>query len=286
MADKGLQLGAMIRREIAPEHVAAHAIELAASFDELWVVEDVPSAGGISQLTHVLDVTAASDVRVGHGLAPAPFRNPMALAMDWATCARLHPGRLICGLGHGVQSWMADIGEGVGSPLTLLEETAVAVKSLLNGDDPEIDGRYRKVSGWKLSFPPAEPPPLLFGVTGPRSLAMSGRIADGTIIPEGFGPEQIRNAKAIIAEGDTPDTSHHLTLFAGFHLGDADSYAAAPWHPDESWVAVGDASAVIETLAEAVDLVDSLVLVPLAQDPIDQLRRAVDDVVPALRALS
>jgi len=90
-------IGAMIRREIAPEDEVAHAQFLAERFDEIWIVEDLPFAGGISQLAMVL--AATEDVVVGHGIAPAPFRNPAALAMEWGTLERMFPGRVRCGLG-------------------------------------------------------------------------------------------------------------------------------------------------------------------------------------------
>lgn len=281
-----------MRREVAPSDVAAHARAIAPHVDELWVVEDVPTAGGIAQLTHVLDSTREFDVAVGHGLAPAPFRTPMALAMEWATCARLHPGRLRCGIGHGVQSWMRDIGEGVSSPLSMLEETTSLVRALLDGEEPTFEGRYRSLSGWRLAYPPDPPPPISLGVVGPKSLAISGRIAEGTILPEGHGPAQITAAVEHIhrgcAEAGRSAAEHHLTLFAGFHVGDQASYARAPWKPElpegEPWVAVGDADEVVAKLTQVAALVDSLVLVPLAEDPVQHMDSACEFVLPALRA--
>jgi 5,10-methylenetetrahydromethanopterin reductase len=85
-----------------------HARLIQKGFDELWVVEDLPFAGGISQVAAVLDAT--TDVIVGHCVAPAPFRKPVALAMEWATLAALHPGRFAACIGHGIQPWMGQIG--------------------------------------------------------------------------------------------------------------------------------------------------------------------------------
>ena len=110
-------VGAVIRRDIPPSKVIEHARSVQHGFDELWVIEDLPFAGGISQAAAVLGAT--DTVSVGHGIAPAPFRNPAALAMEWATLAGMFPGRLIGGLGHGVQEWMGQIGDRVASPLTL-----------------------------------------------------------------------------------------------------------------------------------------------------------------------
>ncbi len=276
----------MIRRDIPPEMVAGHAAASAPALDELWVVEDVPYAGGISQLATVL--AATEGVTVGHGIAPAPFRNPMALAMEWATLARLYPGRLAGGIGHGLQTWMKSIGEAVDSPLTLLEETIVATMQLLAGEDPNINGRYRSLSGYKLEFPPEIAPPISAGVVGPNSLRLSGRVADGTILPESTGPDDVAKARTVInagrAEGGRTD-NHRLTVFAGIYCGDLDKLGPPPegvivggWdvvepHPEE-------AAAKLQTLLDAE--VDSVVLVPFGPGPQVQLQYLLSEVVPLL----
>lgn len=280
-----IEIGAMIRRDVPPENVGMHASSLAPLFGELWVVEDVPFAGGIGQLAEVLRST--DDCVIGHGIAPAPFRNPMALAMEWATLARIHPGRLTCGIGHGVQSWMADIGESVASPLTLLEETAVVARQLLAGDDAAVVGRYRRVGGHRLEFPPDPVPRVSLGAVGPRTLALSGRVAQGTIIPEGHGPEQIDRAVEIIAEaraeaGRTDD--HRVTVFVGFFCGPAMNLPPPP--SDEmldGWTAIGESPAeVAEALSELLTTeIDSLVLVPYG-DPQSQLELAATEILPQL----
>ena len=113
----------MIRRDIPPSVVPEHARRIQERFDELWVVEDLPYAGGISHAAAVLDAT--TNVVVGHGIAPAPFRNPVARAMEWATPAELHPRRFAGGIRHGIQGWMGQIDGQVESPLTLLRERLV-----------------------------------------------------------------------------------------------------------------------------------------------------------------
>jgi alkanesulfonate monooxygenase SsuD/methylene tetrahydromethanopterin reductase-like flavin-dependent oxidoreductase (luciferase family) len=280
-----IEIGAIIRRDIPPENVGMHAASLAPLFSELWVVEDVPFAGGIAQLSEVLRST--ENCVVGHGIAPAPFRNPMALAMEWAALTRLHPGRLACGIGHGVQSWMADIGERVDSPLRLLEETTVATRRLLRGEDPAIDGRYRRIAGHRLEFPPEVVPRVSIGAVGPRTLALSGRIAEGTIIPEGHGPAEIDRAVEIIAEaragaGRTDD--HRVTVFVGFFCGPA---ADLPPPPSEEildgWTAIGESpDEVAEALGELLTTeIHSLVLVPYG-DPQTQLEMAATEILPRL----
>lgn len=70
--------------------------------------------------------------------------------MEWAALAEFFPGRLIAGLGHGVQTWMEQIGARVASPLTLLEETTTAVRQLLAGEEVTIAGRYVQLTGVQL----------------------------------------------------------------------------------------------------------------------------------------
>ncbi len=280
-----VDIGAMIRRDVPPEHVGVHAASLAPAFAELWVVEDIPFAGGIAQLSEVLRST--EDVVVGHGIAPAPLRNPMALAMEWATLARLYPGRLHCGLGHGVQSWMAGIGERVGSPLTLLEETATSVQALLAGRNPAIEGRYRSIEGWRLEFPPEVVPPFSLGAVGPRTLELSGRVAHGTIIPEGHGPADVETAVTHVARGRERagrTDPHRLTLFCRFFCG---SRSELPPPPSEAmiqgWEAVGSTpDQVADLLGELLATeVDCVVLVPYG-DPQSQLELAAGEILPLL----
>lgn len=275
----------MIRRDVPPEHVGIHAASLAPLYSELWVVEDLPFAGGISQLSEVLRHT--DDCVIGHGIAPAPFRNPMALAMEWATLARIHPGRLRCGLGHGVQGWMADIGERVDSPLTLLEETVVATRALLAGRDPQLEGRYREISGWNLEFAPHPVPDVSIGAVGPKTLELSGRVADGTIIPEGHGPDHVDRAVEIIAAGRVRagrTEPHRLTLFVGFFYGPMEE---RPQPPSEEmirgWEVVGDSSdQVADLVGQLLETeVDSIVLVPYG-DPQSQLELMATEVLPQL----
>ncbi len=70
------RLGAMLRRDLPPEDLAAIASAAAPGLDELWIVEDLNWPGGIAQMSAVLDATdndAAGRPVVGHGIAPPPF---------------------------------------------------------------------------------------------------------------------------------------------------------------------------------------------------------------------
>lgn len=284
-------IGAMLRREVRPRDLQDHARAVAASFDELWIVEDLPYAGGISQATAVLEATAGLGGGVGpvigHGIAPAPFRNPAALAMEWAALAEMYPGRVAFGIGHGVPSWMAQIGERVDSPMTLLEETIDAVQRLLAGERLRVAGRYVSLDGVELMFPPTSPPTVSAGVMGPKSLELSGRIAGGTVLPEGRSPDDIRAARAIIDRGRSAGhvtAAHRLTVFTGFYCGDLTELGPPPPDVPSGWDAVAETPAACASKLQLVfDAgADSVVLVPFGDDMEQQLRLAGTDIVPLL----
>ena len=210
------RLGAMLKREIPPTDLVAHAQRHQTSFDELWVVEDLP-------------------------------------------------------------------------PLTLLHETHSAVTRLLDGHRVDTDGDYVKLRDVMLEFPPSRPPRVSLGVTGPRSLELSGAIATGTVLSEGHGPTEIESARDHIAKGAAragrDADAHHLTVFAAFHIGDPDTMALRNPGARTSWEAVGDQpAAVVDQLAALVEAgVDTIVLNSLGSDIDGQLELVASDVLPALR---
>ena len=122
---------------------------------QLWLWEDSFFEGGIASAAAALAWT--SRLQVGIGLLPVPLRNPALTAMEIATVARLFPGRFLPGLGHGVLDWMAQAGAAVASPMTLLREYTAAVRALLAGERVSTEGRYVRLDGVALEWPPREP---------------------------------------------------------------------------------------------------------------------------------
>ncbi|SEC45532.1 Flavin-dependent oxidoreductase, luciferase family (includes alkanesulfonate monooxygenase SsuD and methylene tetrahydromethanopterin reductase) [Streptomyces sp. 3213] len=207
-----LRIGVMYNRDWAPEELPGFARQVEAlGVDDLWVVEDLGWNGGISAASIALGATQR--LRVGIGIMPAPLRSPALLAMEVATVARVFPGRLVAGIGHGVTEWMADVDAVARSPLALLEETIRSVRALLRGERVVMDGREVRLAGVQLVHPPTEPPPVVAGVVRPRSLELSGRVADGTVIAEGHGPSDVGSARASVEKGGA-STDHTMTVFA------------------------------------------------------------------------
>jgi alkanesulfonate monooxygenase SsuD/methylene tetrahydromethanopterin reductase-like flavin-dependent oxidoreductase (luciferase family) len=137
--------------------------------------------------------------------------------MEIATLARLYPGRFLPGLGHGMAAWMRQIGAWPRSQLKALEEVVVTVRRLLAGENLTFDGTQIQLDQAELVFPPDQIPPLSLGVRGPNSLALSGRVADGTILAEYAAPAYVSWARTQIARGQQEVgrvAPHRLTVFA------------------------------------------------------------------------
>jgi 5,10-methylenetetrahydromethanopterin reductase len=280
----------MFDRGRPPEELTGYASlleELGA--DDLWVVEDLGWTGSISAAA--LALAATRTLRVGLGIAPVALRNAALLAMEVGNLARVHPGRLAAGVGHGVPGWMRQVGAEPARKLARLEETIVAVRGLLAGDEVELHGREVTVDGLRLVHPPTVTPPIVTGVVRPRSLELSGRVADGTILAEGAGPAEVVDALTHIdrgrSAGDRP--SHELIVFAFLHVDDDPDRAAAAvrevvagqaaWlgvEPSEVFGIFGPASAIPAQVAALHRAgAATVVLRPIGADPDAQTRAAM-----------
>ncbi|MFF4055403.1 LLM class flavin-dependent oxidoreductase [Streptomyces sp. NPDC001668] len=285
-----VRIGVMYDRDWAPEGLPGFAREAEAlGVDDLWVVEDLGWNGGVSAAAVALGGT--DRIRVGIGIAPAPLRSPALLAMELATLARVFPGRLVAGIGHGVQEWMAQVGAAARSPLALLEETITSVRALLRGERVELAGREVRLDGVELTHPPVVVPPVVAGVVRARSLELSGRVADGTVITEGHGPRDLEHARALTGKGGAT-SDHALIVFAFTCVGDDSDAVAEALHPHieghgawlgrpphEVFTVSGPVSGAAEHIRElATAGADTVVLRITGPDPLRQLKAVLEAV--------
>ncbi|MDX2528409.1 LLM class flavin-dependent oxidoreductase [Streptomyces europaeiscabiei] len=215
-------VGVLLPRDIPQADLIAFAQEADDyGFGELWVVEDLGYRGGLVQAATVLARTRR--IRVGVGLLPAAARNVAFAAMEVATLAQLHPGRLDIAVGHGMPDWMRSAGSWPASPLTLLGEYIRTLKTLLAGQSADTDGRYVRLDGVRLdpSVLPEHVPDVFAGVRGPKSLALSGEVADGTLLAEPASPEYVRQALSSI----NPQCPHRIAAY-NITVVDDDPHAA------------------------------------------------------------
>lgn len=290
MSTRSPNLGMCFDRELPAAAVIEFAERLeSGGVDQLWVIEDCFYTAGISLAAAALART--EQLHVGIGILPAVARNAAVTAMEIATLAELAPGRLLAGIGHGVQEWMEQMGARTPSPLATLDEVITTVRQLLHGETVTFDGHEVTMREVALVPAPAQIPPVLAGVRGPKSLELAGRVADGVVLAEGAGPAYVRQS---IERAGSPDgfrtsvfsalcmipnrklTHHAMTPFvAGLLRQPEAAIRAHPYFddmmerfgaqgdeaiadfPDDWWINIGaigtmdDVMAHIEALADA-----------------------------------
>lgn len=268
MANTQVRLGSVYLPQFPPERIAATARAADnAGLNELWLWEDCFLNGGISGVA----IALANSVRltIGIGVLPIPMRNVAVTAMEIATLQRAFPDRVRVGMGHGVQDWMKQVGVKVSSPMTLMREHFSCLVALLSGESVDFEGKYVSLKDVSLAWPPTTPVELLLGAVGPRTLQLSGELADGTILTQGMTPNQVRDAIAHIQAGRTTDRPHSIVNYLLCATGeDADGQMQREterWGFDvnDDIHATGNAAAIATAARRWIDAgVDTVVLQP------------------------
>jgi alkanesulfonate monooxygenase SsuD/methylene tetrahydromethanopterin reductase-like flavin-dependent oxidoreductase (luciferase family) len=288
-----ISVGCVFRPQFAPERLAdaAKAAD-AAGLDELWLWEDCFLAGGISAAAIAL--ANSQRLTVGVGVLPVPMRNVAVTAMEIATLARAYPGRIRIGVGHGVQDWMAQIGEKVASPMTLLREYVTALTALLRGERVTVDGRYVKLTDVGLDWPPDSTIEVLIGAEKPRTLALSGELASGTVITGGTTPDGLRNALRHISAGcaNNDEFERHSTVVyivcatgADAALKARDELVSWEYNPSEDLAAYGTPEEIAAAATRWIDAgADTIVFQPAADVDIEAFVPVIGNQVQPLIA--
>ena len=273
--------------QVPPERLREVALAAEDSgLAELWLWEDCFWGGALTAAAAMLAWTSRLPVAIG--VLPVPLRNVALTAMEAAVLQRLFPGRITIGVGHGVQDWMGQVGVRAASPVTLLGEYLSALRALLRGERLTVDGRYVKLDGVALDASPGTPPPVLAAATGPRTLAVSGREADGIILDSATTtPDGLREAQQVVGAGRTG--SPQIVLYLLTLTGPRAAGRLAALNRAGTAAVAGNA----EQVADAVRFwaaagADKVVLHPdvspggTAPDPVDFIRFAAERVQPLL----
>ncbi len=300
--------GAMFSPRKHLEHLAPFARSVEEfGFEELWLAEDCFASGAFSSVSTALAVTKRTSV--GIGLLPASVRNPAIVAMELASLSEMYPGRVRAAFGHGVDSWMRQIGSRPRNRLIVLDETLDVVTTLLRGEKSNLAGTSISMDCVQLDRPPRHPPPILVGTAGERTMRIAQERAHGLLLPEGASPTAISWA-AELGESPIP-----VTAYVWLCLDDNTDRAYQRTEAVvERWRAKGrypnlqsrclvpengpipDAAladvAVIGSPEECAAAINrwtqagarSIVLSPIGDDPVAQLRRFAMEVVPYVDA--
>lgn len=242
----------------------------AAGVPELWVWEDCFRESAFAPIAAALAWT--TNLKIGLGIAPMPLRNVALTAMEIATVERMFPGRFYPGLGHGVQSWMAQAGAKVASPLTLMREYIPALRAILAGQEVSTSGRYVNLDKVRLDWPIENAPPVYGAGVGPKSLELSGEVADGTILVAGMTPDEVAGHIKTIKSGSRQPESHTIISYITVAFGQGAKDRVAEEHKDQSiendrgaWGTVEEVAETVKKFADAG--ADAVILTPAVGEP-------------------
>ncbi|GAA4959131.1 LLM class flavin-dependent oxidoreductase [Actinoplanes utahensis] len=222
-----------------------------------------------------------------------PTRPAPVLARTVTSLAALSDGRVVLGMGAGgLWDRIADMGVAPLAPREAVDafEEAILLVRKLSGGGPAVThhGRHYRVE--RIDPAPVPAPPVWTGSVGRRSLAATGRVADGWIPGHAadWRSERYRTSRPVIDEAATAVGRHPGQIRTIFNLPGriTDRPLPATRDSDGRWIG-GSAGQWAEELTEAVlefGASGFMLFSPSggAPDPLSLSRWAVE-IVPAVR---
>ncbi len=210
-------------------------------FDHLWLTDSSLHARNCySYLT--LAAVRSSRLLIGTAVTNPATRHPAITAAAAATVDEVSAGRLILGIGAGDRPLLA-----LGlrpSRLATVEAAIGGIRQLWRGEAVDLstgDCRTREFSmnGARLRFPARADIPVFISASGPKTLELAGRIADGVILLVGLFPEGLDWAISRVSRGaDAAGRPRpHVAVFAYGAIAEdeaaalADARSIAAWFP-------------------------------------------------------
>jgi 5,10-methylenetetrahydromethanopterin reductase len=206
-------------------------------YDNFWLTDSsLHSRNCWAYLT--LAARGTSRMTIGTAVTNPVTRHPAITAVAAATLAEISGGRAILGIGAGDRPLLS-----LGfkpARLAALEASISAIRALWTGTRVDVDAPGFELRDAHYRFPPGITIPVYVSATGPRTLELAGRVADGVILLAGLHPDGISFALDHIdrgAEAAGRSERPHVTVFA-YGAVDEDEEAAmaaartiAAWFP-------------------------------------------------------
>jgi probable F420-dependent oxidoreductase len=168
-----------------PVEDALHAEQLGFDLVTCWdhLHGDTPSFETWTLLTWIASRTER--IRIGTNVLGLPYRHPTVTAKMAETLHRLSGGRLILGMGGGgnnteFRSWGLEA-RSPGEKVDALQEAIELIRALWTEPEVTYEGFHFRTEEAQLEPKPETPIPIWVGAYGRRSIAVTGRLADGWI---------------------------------------------------------------------------------------------------------
>jgi 5,10-methylenetetrahydromethanopterin reductase len=176
-----------------------------AGFDSIWVPDHILfiPPGIVPEAWSTLAAVAAETEKAALGTCVSdPHRcHPAVLAQKVATVDQISGGRVILGLGAGEAMNLEPFGIRWKRPVSKLIEFVTIIRMLWSGEMLNYEGRFWTLKDAFLQINPVEGRiPVYFGANGPRTLRLTGEMADGWLsIP--LSPKLYEKRLKLVKEG-------------------------------------------------------------------------------------
>jgi 5,10-methylenetetrahydromethanopterin reductase len=136
-----------------------------------------------------------SKLKLATGVTHTVTRHPAVLANSWSSLQELSGGRAIMGIGVG-ESAVRNLGLKI-EKLAVFEEKVKVIRALMRGETINYEGTDIQMT-WGS---PDHDVPVVMACSGPKSLQLGGRIADGVLFQVGSNPRFVDYALDNIRKG-------------------------------------------------------------------------------------
>ena len=276
------------------------------AIDSIWFSERLVSAAPTLEPMMAMAVLAGRTKRLKFGMNAVvlPYRDPLVLAKECATLDYLSGGRLlpVFGVGGDIDPGFRATGRTPIGRGPMSDEMLDIMARLWSEERVTHAGKYFTYENATISPRPVQSPlPIWIGGSSEAAIRRTARVGTGWLAglqsPEQVKPVVSAIREASAAAGRPLDPDHYGAGFA-YRFGSweepivqktAAGLARIPGGPDpKTYVAVGDAAAIVERAREYVEAgVSKFVLRPVAESDEEimaQTRRLIDEVVPAVHA--
>ncbi|MEU4340061.1 LLM class flavin-dependent oxidoreductase [Nocardia sp. NPDC023852] len=255
---------------------------------DLIGIQDHPYQRRFLDTWTLITALAAQTTRVTlfPDVANLPLRDPAMLAKSVASLDLVSNGRIQLGLGAGA-FWDAIAGMGGprrtgGEAVRALAEAIAVIRAMWSEErSVRVPGVFYSLAGAHPGPRPRHRPGIWLGAKGPRMLELTGRHADGWLPSAAWAPPEFlteagrRIDDAAVAADRDPLSVRRIYNVSGTITADGSDQGFLEG-PPERWVD--------DLLALHRDQrIDGFVFWPTEGEPVEQIRRYTEQVVPAVR---
>lgn len=231
-----MRSGVALQGVDAPDVFEGYVEEIESlGFDQFWLTDSsLHSRNPYVYLT--LAARRTSKLTLGTAVTNPVTRHPAVTAVAISSVDVVAEGRAILGIGAGDRPLLS-----LGlkpAPLAQLEDSITAIRALLAGGSVDITGHGFSLVDAHMRLQSRADIPVYISASGPKTLQLAGRIADGVILLGGLHPEGLRWAIEHIDRGvEAAGRSHRpkITVFAYGAVDENEQEAIAAGRTIAAW---------------------------------------------------